>query len=146
MKIKMLRYGSTPMGTFGELKLYDGDMCVLTCYTVEREWLDNKPFESCIAADSYTVIPFNSPSRGQVYAIVGGTVSEQKQDGFARYACLFHTANTIQDVVGCVGLGRALGFVGGLWAVTSSSATMKEFESRLKESNDLTHTLDIVWG
>ena len=72
---------------------------------VEKPWRDNKPFVSCIPSGQYVGVPWESEKFGNVYAIVGGTVSLNKGKA-PRYACLFHVGNYERDVSGCIALGR----------------------------------------
>jgi len=70
---KILRYGSIPtMGTFGELKLWNDMELVFTAYTVERPWLNNTPFKSCIPAGNYILEMHASEKYPGCYAMVGG--------------------------------------------------------------------------
>ena len=48
----LTRFTSTDHGTFG--KLYVGDK---TFFTVEKPWLNNTPFKSCIPSGEYKLIP-----------------------------------------------------------------------------------------
>jgi len=104
MRITLERYESTDSGTFGVMKAGH-----LTLHTVERPWLNNEPFESCIPPGEYKLIPYTRNNGDEVYALVGGTVSLAKEDGFRRYAILIHIGNWMTDVVGCVapGLSRS---------------------------------------
>lgn len=144
MHIHIKRYGSTPIGTFGELKVYNDVDVAFECFTVERPWLDNEPFKSCIPADNYVLEAHDYGKYSGTFAIVGGTVSHQQEEGYKRFACLFHSANRMGDVVGCIGLGERLGAVYGDWAVLSSKGAMTEFIKVLK-SIDEQHTLTIEW-
>ena len=108
----LTRYGSTPKGTFGELQVGN-----LLLYTVERPWLDNKPFHSCIPSGEYQVIPHSSKAHPNVWALVGETVSHYKEQGIERYGVLIHVGNWMKDVVGCIAPGTGLG---DSWNVTGS--------------------------
>lgn len=100
MKGTLIRYESTSEGTFGVLKFGH-----LELQTIERPWLNNTPFESCIPPGEYALLPFTRPNGDQVYALTGGTVSLDKTDGFKRYLVLIHVGNYMTDVVGCVAPG-----------------------------------------
>lgn len=144
MHIDIKRWGSTPMGSFGELKVYNDVDLAFECFTVERPWLDNEPFESCIPDGNYALERHDYGKYSGTFAIVGGTVSHQQEMGYKRFACLFHSANRMGDVVGCIGLGEKLGAVYGGWAVTNSKNTVNKFIELLK-SVDGQHTLSINW-
>lgn len=64
--------------------------------TVERPWLDNEPFISCIPEGAYIVEPYSSAKYPDVYEI---------KDVPDRTHILFHAANYPTDVEGCVGVG-----------------------------------------
>jgi hypothetical protein len=132
------------MGTFGELELWNDMEKVFTCFTVEKPWLDNKAFYSCVPADIYTMEKHNGGKYKGVYAMVGSTVSHFRDKDFARSACLVHTANRARDVIGCIGLGEKFGAVYGEWAVLNSAQTVKEY-CALLDDVDEQHTLEIQW-
>jgi len=116
------RFGYTPFGTFGRLIYND-----FRAFSVERPWADNKPRESCIPEGKYEVKWYDAPSFGRTLAVVGGTVSLFPDNTHARSAILFHKANTMDDLLGCIGLGKSLGYMNAKWAVTSSGIAMQEF-------------------
>jgi hypothetical protein len=131
--ILLERFGYTPLGTFGRL-IY-GDK---RYFTVERPWENNRRFVSCIPEGRYKVIWHNSPKFGRTLAVIGGTVSLHQNEKFERYAILFHAANTMDDLNGCIGVGRSLGYVNNKWAITSSADAIKEFLSiGIKDNEDL---------
>ena len=72
---------------------------------IERPWLDNLPYESCIPTGTYTLLPWNSPRYGEVYIFVGGSVGLTEGDG-DRFACLIHPANYPRQLQGCLALGK----------------------------------------
>ena len=85
-------------------------------YTIERPWLNNKPFESCIPVGEYSLKWKESPKFGMCYEV-------ENVDG--RTHILIHAANFPTDVVGCIGLGT--GLMGDRIAVSSSRDAMKKF-------------------
>lgn len=68
-----------------------------TFYTVERPWLDNRTNVSCIPAGGYAMARVDSPKFGP------GTW--KVLDVPKRTDILFHVGNTVDDVVGCLGVG-----------------------------------------
>lgn len=77
-------------------------------YSIERPWLDNAPNVSRIPNGIYSVIPWVSPSKGAVWALIGGGVSPHKEDvpdRADRWGVLIHVANYPHNVEGCLGLG-----------------------------------------
>jgi hypothetical protein len=115
------RFRSDEDGTFGTLEL-DGKVF----FTVEKPWLGNKPFESCIPEGDYKLIPHGKYGKdGEVLAIIGDTVSHYQDTEYKRYTCLIHTANYPKDVVGCIGLGSD--YVADKSMVTSSRKSIADF-------------------
>jgi len=133
-------------GAFGELKVYEDTSIVYKSFTVERPWLDNKPYVSCIPAyDGYILEPYNSPKFGKTYAIVGDTVGMYEGDqGCSRFACLFHSANLAQQLHGCIAPGTRLGALDNNWAVLRSGPKTDELIDLLYSAPG-THTLSIRW-
>lgn len=129
----LIRYESTSEGTFGIMTFGD-----LRLHTVERPWLNNKPFESCIPSGEYALTHFIRPNGDRVFALSGGTVSIYKEDGFKRYTVLTHVGNYMKDVVGCIAPGR--GRTGNM--VTHSRKAIESLISGLPADNILT----ITWG
>ncbi len=145
MHIKIVRWGSTPMGVFGKIEIWNDMELVYEGFTVEKPWENNVPFKSCVPVGIYKLEEHSSDKYGDnCYAIVGGTVSHWEAPGFERYTCLFHIANTSNDVVGCIGIGTRLGSVGKRWAVVTSGPKIREFNDLL-HSVDEEHTLEIQW-
>lgn len=116
------RFGYTPFGTFGRLIYGDNRY-----FTVELPWKNNEKRVSCIPEGRYKVKWYNAPTFGKTLAVVGGTVSLYEDPKFKRSAVLFHKANTMDDLEGCIGLGTSLGYISAKWAVTNSSVATKEF-------------------
>lgn len=118
--ITIERWCYGPTGVFGTLTYGD-----FSCYTVERPWVDNTPRQSCIPDGEYVATWYQSPRFGRTLALTGETVSLFPTPGFARSAILIHSANTMDDLLGCIGLGSSLGMVKGKWAVLNSVVTTR---------------------
>ncbi|QCQ59210.1 hypothetical protein HOV44_gp132 [Rheinheimera phage Barba5S] len=89
----------TPKQTSGVL------MCNgLSLKTLECPWKNNQPMISCIPEGHYVMSPWNSPKFGKCYIIDGMTVG--KTSG-VRTHCLFHPANWVSQLNGCVALGTS---------------------------------------
>jgi hypothetical protein len=112
--IILTRFAYSPLATFGTLKVDDFE-----CYTVERPWLDNKAFESCIPEGEYA-IELGRYNRGGYAAYEIKAVPD-------RTHIKIHIGNTCNDVVGCIGLGERLGSIHGEWAVLNSRNTYQKF-------------------
>lgn len=79
--------------------LYCGD---LELQTLERPWLDNRSFVSCIPEGHYVLSPWVSPKFGNCYIVDGGTVGKTSRE---RTHILIHAANYVSQLNGCIALG-----------------------------------------
>lgn len=79
-------------GTFGVLRVRDCEF-----HTVERPWLDNVPFVSCIPAREYTL--------GLRFFRRRGYWTYEVENVPKRDAILIHIANSPHEVQGCIGIG-----------------------------------------
>lgn len=94
-------------GTFGILTVDDFNRF----YTVERPWVDNKQFISCIPKGYYNLVPHLSSKYGHVLALENdslGVTHWEEDIPNNRYAILIHVANYPSDVQGCIGLGTEM--------------------------------------
>ncbi|TMO16740.1 hypothetical protein CWB59_12540 [Pseudoalteromonas sp. S326] len=119
MKLVLKRF-PTPNGIFGTFgELYD-EKGEFICFTVEREWNNNKPYVSCVPCGLYDLEPHESPNHGTCYAL------QQKNLGVTIYGpsqrthILIHIANKATELAGCIAPGKSLGVVGGEWSVLNS--------------------------
>lgn len=132
------RFAYTPDGTFGRIHMNDAQGFL---YTVERPWLDNRPYESCVPEGEYrllwrpTTTPVPDIFNGETAYLDGGTVGID-EGGRTRIAV--HIANVPADVAGCIGLGIGLGYVKGEWAVVSSRYAMELAFLHLRDARALT--------
>ena len=94
------RYSSSERGTQSNV-VYETNKW----HGLERPWLDNLPYESCIPSGVYSLLPWTSPKYGEVYIFVGGEVGINDGDG-SRFACLIHPANYTRQLQGCLCLGK----------------------------------------
>lgn len=139
--ITLERFAYTPVGTFGKLTINNWH-----CFTVERPWLDNKPFVSCVPEGQYILQKTITPKHGNTFVLISSLlgVYEHKQES-GRYAILIHSGNTMDDVEGCIAPGIFLGYVNNKWAVLSSKDTMKQIRDRIVDNyNDFIITQYII--
>lgn len=136
MKIEMIRYESTSDGVFGILKV-NGEKF----HTVEKPWNNNEPFESCIPAGNYKLVPHDSAKYGVVLCMINPelNITRYQEVESKRYACLIHPANYAKDVEGCIGLGKARYEN----MVTHSRKTTAHFYSLVDPTES--HDLSIEW-
>jgi len=74
-------------------------------HVLERPWRDNRPFDSCIPDGVYLMEPYQSPRFGSVYIVSGGRVSKFQSPRHERYGILFHGANRVEQLQGCLAVG-----------------------------------------
>ena len=124
-QVLLERFAYSPYGVFGRFMFPEFE-----CFTVERPWLDNKPRESCIPEGTYK-IRLGTYNRGgyPAYEVLG--VPD-------RSLIKIHVGNTIDDVIGCIAPGKALGFLERKWAVTSSKKAFKEFMIAMQDIEEST--------
>lgn len=104
-------------GTFGVLMDEDLPFCL----TVELPWLNNEQNVSCIPSGVYVCKRIISPTFGETFEITGVP---------NRTHVLFHVANTVDDLKGCVGLGEMFGRLGSKTAVQMSKQAFWELMER----------------
>jgi hypothetical protein len=126
--VQLERFAYTPFGTFGRLYIPE-----YQCFTVERPWLNNEPKESCIPVGVYKML-LSFYNRG-------GYPAYELLDIPGRSLIKIHVGNTMDDLLGCIAPGKALGFIERKWAVTSSKKAFKEFMMAMDGSE--TSTLKI---
>jgi hypothetical protein len=139
IKCKLIRYGSTPMGTFGELHVAGHRF-----FTVERPWLNNEPFVSCVPAGLYALEAHDSQSHPDVWALVNHSLGVYHFDhpDAIRTAILIHVANVASELAGCIAPGTGQGCPYGKWGVTHSGDAI----DKLREILDGEEAqLEIVW-
>jgi Family of unknown function (DUF5675) len=109
------RFVPTAYGTFGEWRENGG---AFEAFTVERPWLDNQPFVSCIPDGTYPLQRFHSSRFGHVWMVC---------EVPNRSSILIHPANWPSDVEGCIGLGKEIGELLEKKAILNSSSKIQEF-------------------
>ncbi len=123
--VQLERFAYTPFGTFGRLYVPE-----YQCFTVERPWLNNTLKESCIPEGEYKIV-LGAYNRG-------GYEAYELLDVPERSLIKIHVGNTMDDLLGCIAPGKALGFIERKWAVTSSKKAFKEFMSAMGGSETST--------
>lgn len=101
-------------------------------YTLELPWSDNKRMVSCIPPGVYQVWPHISPKDGKCWMIA---------DVPNREDILIHSANTADQLLGCVALGLAAGTMGAVPAVLQSRDAITYFRTLVGEHS---FTLTII--
>jgi hypothetical protein len=113
------RFAYSPFGVFGRIMLPEYE-----CYTVERPWLANRPRVSCIPEGRYRLRlgTFNR----------GGYPAYELLEVPGRSLIKIHVGNTVDDVIGCIAIGKSLGYVDRKWAVTGSRKAYREFMNTME--------------
>jgi len=139
MELILPRFAQGLGGTFGVV--VHGSIPVVN--TVELPWMGNKPGASCIPAQCYKVKRVKRPKHGVCFEV---------QDVPGRSNILFHTANTIHDIQGCIGVAMYFGELGqypGLPALLNQpvgrGAGLKRFMDYLKGVNEFDLEIRNAW-
>jgi len=128
-------------GTLGVLSLGQDSRL----FSLERPWLDNLPFFSCVPAGEYALVRHWTEDHPDTWALVGETVSHQPDPGKPRSAVLFDIANQASELEGCIALGLRAGFgEDGRMRVVDSKPAMERLRSYLRHESDL--QMEIAWG
>lgn len=97
IQLQLLREENTTDGVFGRLHCPEG----LVLFTMEDDWKDNQPRESCIPAGVYRLHRTIYHKHGYETFEVTGVPGRSR--------ILIHPANTEEDVEGCIGVGLRRG-------------------------------------
>lgn len=130
MRVELDRWCSHPdVGTFGTLTVAGG----FQCRTVERPWLENRPFVSCIPEGEYVLKPrrFNR----------GGYDTWEVCHVPGRSYILIHKAVIPEHVQGCIGVGTRVGTYKNQWAILGQSEALSVLLDVLSSGDE--HTLSI---
>lgn len=122
-RIRVKRIWSNDTGTFGVMCDTGGPFAV----TVELPWRNNAVRVSCIPAGLYSIDRVKSPKFGNTFGI-------SNVEG--RTHILLHRANTIDDLLGCIGVAEAFNVVNGVRGVTESAKGFAEFLKLLEGESE----------
>lgn len=103
MIAQLTRWAQVPGGMVGTLVL--GDRWYVS---LEREWLHNLPFMSCVPQGVYDLVPHHGEKYPDTFALVGLTVGAAPSEHKPRYACVLHGASGPRQLQGCIALGYGL--------------------------------------
>ena len=87
--------------------------------TLERPWLDNEPFKSCIPPGCYDVSPRETKKFGKHFTFNDSQTAP-------RYAILIHSGNRACDTEGCILVGDSFFLLSHDPAVRSSRRTLND--------------------
>lgn len=120
MKIEIIRIEQSDYHTLGILIIDQSAFCC----TLEREWKDNKPNESCIPAGEYICKSVLSPKFSRTFEITKVP---------NRSAILFHAGNYPENSHGCVLLGASFLKLKERRFINNSGETFKKFLEYFKQ-------------
>lgn len=121
------------MGTFGKIYAPNG----FEAFSIERPWMNNLPFISCIPPGSY---------KARLGVYYGGDGVGGDKDDYAAYVLdvppprsdiKIHILQTAVQSFGCPGMGDSFGVVDGRWAVMNAYDTYWRFMRSLKERPEI---------
>lgn len=117
VEVRLIRFHDCgENGIIGVLSMTDRDGKTRgLAHTLERPWLGNKPYESCIPGGDYTCVRRVSPKFGETFEV---------RDVRGRTDILFHPGNAVDDTQGCILVGA---WEPGASIVTHSKAQMARF-------------------
>ena len=129
----------------GALGILEGPNFI--CKTIEDPWKNNEPNKSCIPEGVYLAKRTSRPKHGNTFVLINEDlkIAEYPKLGM-RDSCLIHTANTILDVEGCIGLGEKLGCLGSQWAVLDSVSAVRRFMQFMDQEQEFQLTIVQVKG
>ncbi len=120
MRIRLSRFAYTEFGTLGRLTVDDDNVF----YTIEKPWLNNEPFQSCIPQGHYPCMRYSSAKYPDTFEVCN--VPDRSQ-------ILFHVANWSDDVQGCIGLG--LRMMSERYGVAHSRSAMQRFMQLMRDQD-----------
>lgn len=116
-RFKLVRFAHTPYGTFG-LLYFPGDATLPPVYTVEPQWMNNKPFVSCIPNGIYKMQNANYYNTEYPYDCLEILHVPDRTD------IKIHRANLAEELQGCIAPGIKLGWYKNQWAVVQSTVAL----------------------
>jgi len=114
--VTLQRATQTALITLGMLQIKD--IHHEPIYTLENPWLDNRPWVSCIPADTYVVEKYDGFKFKDVFKVRGVP---------NRSGILFHKGNYEHQTTGCILLGLKSGILNDKPAVMHSGDAMDYF-------------------
>lgn len=138
-QLLLQRYNYSDTETEGRLWLSEDEYV----FTLERPWVvglpGGMPFESCVPDGEYELIPHQRPNGDRVYALRNPDLSvyytDQERAGRdGRYLILIHTANWVEEIVGCIAPGLVRTIASNKRMVRSSRNAMNKIMAKQWDS------------
>lgn len=117
----LTRRNSTSSGTFGDWRSDSG----FSCHTGELPWRDNQHDVSCIPAGQYLCKLVFSPHHQRYLYEMQAVPGRQCCEIHAGNWCGDTSKGLKSDVLGCIIVGSAVGFLACQMAVLNSTNTLK---------------------
>ncbi len=117
--LELVRFAHLPEGVLGELNFPSG----LKLFTIERPWLENKPFVSCIPAGVYQL---EWDTTGRIKNVPRLVATQP------RTQINIHVANWARELHGCIAPGLDWGINEGVPSVTNSRHAMDLFLEQIE--------------
>lgn len=131
MQLVLQRYCYSETETEGRLWLNDDE----SLYTLERPWIDGvpggMPFESCVPDGEYSLIRHRRPNGDEVFALRNPALAvyyteQERGNNPGRYLILLHSANWVEQIVGCIAPGLVRTIANNKRMVRSSRDAMRK--------------------
>ena len=129
-RIILKRVATNDYGTFGVL-IYNS---IPFAVTLEPSWRDNLPNVSCIPAETYHCIRYESKKFGETFLVEGVP---------GRSGILFHKGNVEDDTRGCILVGEEFDPVFGKPGIKMSGDGFSEFKKLIGEDDEF--VLEVRW-
>jgi len=121
--IRITRFKESKAGTFGHLEM-EG----FSCYTLERNYVGNKPFISSVPLGEYSLTPTTYKSSQSVALCnVQHGIYRHENPLSTRYGILVHAANWVHQLQGCIALGDEMMMMNGKMGISLSVETVSRF-------------------
>ena len=129
MKLELIRHKDNGVQTVGTLSIWDGDVIIFSCKTLELPYKDNEKNISCIPAGKYPIKHRESKKYGKHLHI-------QKVTG--RTYILMHSANFFHQLEGCIAVGKEFMHIDDDQQIdiSASKLTLKRIVSLLDVDED----------
>lgn len=129
MKLKLFRIYKNDKCTSGMLYVILFGIVLAKFYTLEKPWKDNKTFISCIYPGLFKVVPFSGTKFKKVFEVSGVE---------GRTAILFHPANHVGELKGCIAIGNKISCDDGEYSVWESRDAMDKLRKLINGYRKIT--------
>lgn len=138
LRLKQYRHPSKDHGTFGAICDEAGYPLMVS---LERPWLNNILFKSCIPAGLYKCVRVKTGMDSVARALKGSGLPEDEtfevQDvAGGRYLIRFHPANWMHQLLGCIATGTSYGYMEGKPSIKSSRKAFLKLMIMLKDYDE----------